>query len=144
MFELLNSVEDTGFYSELHGRIVALCQTASRSSAQIDERQPENFLKAQLSTEDSHLGPWPTNSDVNLDELHTFEGSADSPHPRVWIGLSETHAYPKARSMRAATRQAQGLQMARVFTASPELRIGILHHFLNTAHRVIDTPSDAR
>lgn len=144
MFELLNSVEDTGFYSELHGRIVALCQTASRSSAQIDERQPENFLKAQLSTEDSHLGPWPTNSDVNLDELHTFEGSADSPHPRVWIGLSETHAYPKARSMRAATRQAQGLQMARVFTASPELRMGILHHFLNTAHRVIDTPSDAR
>ena len=144
MFELLNSVEDTAFYSELHGRIVALCQTASRSSAQIDERQPENFLKAQLSTEDSHLGPWPTHSDVNLDDLHTFEGSADSPHPRVWIGLSETHAYPKARSMRAATRQAQGLQMARVFTASPELRIGILHHFLNTAHRVIDTPADAR
>ena len=45
--------------------------------------------------------------------------------------------------MRAATRQAQGLQLAKVFTASAELRFGILA-YLNTAHRVLGTAMEDR
>ena len=144
VFELLNSIQDTSFYEELHSRIVALCHRASQMSAFIDEHQPENFLKSQLSAEDAHLGPWTLHADENLDELYTFEGSIDSPHPRVWIGLSEDHAYPRSRSMRASTRQAEGVQVSKIFSASPQLRMSILSHFLNTAHRLVGTAAEVR
>ena len=144
MFELLNSVHDTAIYEQLHGRVVALCQAKTRAGTSADEPQPENFLRSQLSAEDAYLGPWTSKPDEYLEELCNFEGANDSPHPRVWIGLSEALAYPKARSMRAATRQAQGLQLAKVFTASVELRFGILAYFLNTAHRVLGTAMEDR
>lgn len=144
VFELLNSIQDTSFYGELHSRIVALCHRASQMSVFNDEHQPGNFLKSQLSAEDSHLGPWTLHADENLDNLYTFEGSLDSPHPRVWIGLSEDHVYPRSRSMRASTRQAEGVQVSKIFTASPHLRMSILSHFLNTAHRLVGTSAEVR
>jgi len=144
MFELLNSVHDTAIYEQLHGRVVALCQAKTRAGTSADEPQPENFLRSQLSADDAYLGPWTSKPDEYLEELCNFEGANDSPHPRVWIGLSEALAFPKARSMRAATRQAQGLQLAKVFTASAELRFGILAYFLNTAHRVLGTAMEDR
>ena len=144
VFELLNSVQNTSFYADLHARIVSLCHRASQSNTRADVTQPENFLKSQLSTEDAHLGPWMSHADANFDELCMFEGSVDSPHPRVWIGLSEGHVYPRSRSMRASTRQAEGVQISKLFSASPHLRISVLYHFLNTAHRLAGTTADGR
>jgi len=144
VFELLNAIDETCFYEELHGRIVALCQRASSHRVRFDTQHSETFLREQLNDEDTILGPWSAHEDTHLNSLSVFEGATDSPHPRVWIGLSEEQTYPRTRSMRSATRRAQGLQLAKVFAASPELRMGILAYFLNVAHQIVNTPLEAR
>jgi hypothetical protein len=144
VFELLNAIDETCFYEELHGRIVALCQRASSDRVRFDTQHSEMFLREQLNDEDTILGPWSSHDDSHLNSLSVFEGATDSPHPRVWIGLSEAQTYPRTRSMRSATRRAQGLQLAKVFATSPELRMGILAYFLNVAHQIVNTPLEAR
>jgi len=144
IFELLNTIEDTSIYSALHERIVALCRMRMSSYSKLDECLPEGFLREQLSTEDAHLGPWSSRADVHLDQLHEFEGTPDAPHSRIWIDASESHVYPRARSMKASTRQAQGEQLAKVFSTAPALQSEILSNFISLAHSIMRTPEDQK
>ena len=142
IFELLNTIEDASIYSTLHERIVAVCRMRMASYSKLDECLPEGFLREQLCAEDSHLGPWSSKADAHLDQLCDFEGTLDAPHSRIWIHSSDASVYPRARSMRASTRQAQGEQLAKVFSAAPTLREGILTNFVNLAHSIVRTPTE--
>ena len=144
VFELLNTIEDTSIYSTLHERIVAVCRMRMASYAKLDECLPEGFLREQLCSEDAHLGPWSSKADAHLDQLCDFEGTSDAPHSRIWIQSVDANIYPRARSMKASTRQAQGEQLAKVFSAAPQLRAEILTNFVNLAHSIVRTPTEQK